>query len=132
MPVPAAVAAVLDRPFDAASLSQLRRHVLAYAQAAGLTGKRAIDVMLAVHELAANAVRHGAGSGRLQAQLTEGTLRCRVADPGRDARDGAPSPLREWPVKRGHGLWLVRQAADHVDMVTGPGGSEVIAVFAIT
>ena len=40
----------------------LRAVMLAYAVEAGMPENRAKDVMLAAHELAANAVRHGAGA----------------------------------------------------------------------
>jgi anti-sigma regulatory factor (Ser/Thr protein kinase) len=43
---------------------------------------RALDVMLAVHELAANAVEHGGGTGRLRMSVTNRELICQVSDPG--------------------------------------------------
>jgi anti-sigma regulatory factor (Ser/Thr protein kinase) len=103
---------------------------------------RAIDVMLAVHELAANAVRHGPGHGRLRVHVTASTLRCEVSDPGPASRDGrAPggtggqAPVATgavpWPVEQGHGLWLVRKAADHLRVTSGPHGSLITAVFTL-
>ena len=92
--------------------------------------------MLAVHELAANAVRHGGGAGRVRIHVADGELRCQVSDAGPgnadgDIRgtgaDGAPS----WPFEPGHGLWLVRNAADHVSIASGPGGSEVAVTFTL-
>ena len=47
---------LLVQEFNAATLRFLREAVVAHASAAGLPEERAIDVMLAVHELAANAV----------------------------------------------------------------------------
>jgi anti-sigma regulatory factor (Ser/Thr protein kinase) len=47
---------------------------------------RARDAMLAVHELAANAVRHGAGRGRLRMWSQEGALCCQVRDGGQKPR----------------------------------------------
>ena len=52
---------MLEQEFDGAGLHMLRELVLTYATAAGMREDRAVEVMLAVHELAANAVRHGAG-----------------------------------------------------------------------
>ena len=49
----------LDQTFDADTLADLRKAVLAVATAVGMPDHRAAEVMLAVHELAANAVRHG-------------------------------------------------------------------------
>jgi two-component sensor histidine kinase len=101
---------VLDQEFDTAALAGLREAVLGYATACGMPGDRAIDVMLAVHELAANAVRHGPGHGQLRLHVTASTLRCEVSDPGPSSRDGraggtggqAPGAV-PWPVEQGHG-----------------------------
>lgn len=126
---------MLDHRFDAATLSPLRERVLAVARSAGMPGGRAVDLMLALHELAANAVRHGAGSGWLRITCAEGALYCAVTDAGAVRPRGVPAVTRAaaepWPYEPGHGLWLVRQAADHVSVVTGPAGSEVTAVFVL-
>jgi len=129
----------LVQEFNAATLRFLREAVMAQASAAGLPDERAIDVMLAVHELAANAVRHGAGSGRLRMEVTPGQLCCEVSDAGQGRRAGpgsaaapwgtAPLATPPWPVEPGHGLWVTREAADQVRVVSGPGGSVVTAVF---
>jgi anti-sigma regulatory factor (Ser/Thr protein kinase) len=124
----------LDRAFDAETLPDLRKAVLAQAAAAGMLADRATDVMLAVHELAANAVRHGAGTGRLAMRVRGGQLLCEVSDVGPPRDDGhgprtAIAAMRPWPVQRGHGLWLVRAAADQVSVALGSAGSRVTAVF---
>lgn len=117
--------AVLDREFNAATLAGLRDAVLAFAGARGMSRGRATDVMLAVHELAANAVRHGPGHGRLRMRVTARTLRCEVSDPGQAGDD-------QWEVKEGHGLWLVGKTADHVSVTSGPEGSRITVRFALT
>jgi anti-sigma regulatory factor (Ser/Thr protein kinase) len=116
-----AKAAVLARDFDASTLSLLREQVMACAAEAGLAGPRSIDVTLAIHELAANVIRHGSGSGRLRVHAAEGVLRCQVSDTG--PGDGP------WPVQQGHGLWLVRQVANQITMSHSADGSEVTVVF---
>jgi anti-sigma regulatory factor (Ser/Thr protein kinase) len=113
--------AVLDEGFDTATLHLLRERVAACATAAGMTESRAADIVLAVHELAANAVRHGAGTGRLLVRAARGALRCQVSDT-------RPGP-EYWPLRQGHGLWIVREVADHVAVSSGPAGSAVTAVF---
>jgi anti-sigma regulatory factor (Ser/Thr protein kinase) len=127
---------VLELEFGAATLHALREAVLAYAIAAGMTGDRALDVMLALHELAANTVRHGAGSGRLRVQAAARMLHCQVSDVGpasRDSRhrDGTGGVSGPWPVEEGHGLWLARQAADQLRVTAGPAGSQVTVMFAL-
>jgi anti-sigma regulatory factor (Ser/Thr protein kinase) len=133
---------MLDREFATDALAGLRKAVLACATACGLPEERAIDVMIAVHELAANAVLHGPGHGRLRMHVTAGTLHCEVSDPGPTSRDGrapvgadgqapgAPS-VAPWPVRQGHGLWLVRKAADHLRVTSGPRGSLITAEFTL-
>ena len=133
---------MLDREFDTDALAGLREAVLDYATACGMQEDRAIDVMLAVHELAANAVRHGPGHGRLRIHVTASTLHCEVSDPGPPNRNGrvpdgaagqspgAPGAM-PWPVEEGHGLWLVRTVAEHVRVTCGPHESLITAVFAL-
>src|ERR1700727_3014048 len=73
---------ILDQAFDADSLYALRAAVAAHATQAGLPPGRADDLVIAVHELAANAVRHGAGHGRLRVWRAGHTLRCQISDDG--------------------------------------------------
>ena len=124
---------LLDQPFDAGTLHQLRAAVLAHVTQAGLPEDRAGDVMLAVHELAANTVRHGAGAGRLLISTRSGMMQCRIIDAGTASRnghaDGTGAGLPPWPSSEGHGLWLVRQIADQVDIVPWHGGYQVTALF---
>ncbi len=94
------------------------------------------------HELAANSVVHGAGHGRLRLWAADGFLYCQVSDGGRDGTADQPdqpaSPTRPalpgdgaapWPVQHGHGLWLVGQLADRVDIAPGPAGTTTTARF---
>jgi anti-sigma regulatory factor (Ser/Thr protein kinase) len=117
----------LDQRFDVRTLRILRETVAAHASAAGMPEERALDVMLAVHELAANAVRHGGGTGRMRMNVTAGELVCQVSDPGPDAA----VPEQPWPYEPGHGLWLVSQVADRITVDSGPAGSTVTAAFAL-
>jgi anti-sigma regulatory factor (Ser/Thr protein kinase) len=124
-----AEAGVLVREFDADVLAGLREAVLGYATACGMPEDRAIDVMLAVHELAANAIRHGPGHGRLRLHVTASTLHCEVSDPGPSSRDGRA--VVPWPVEQGHGLWLVHTTAENVRVTSGPRGSLITAMFTL-
>jgi anti-sigma regulatory factor (Ser/Thr protein kinase) len=116
-----AEAVVFDERFDASTLHLLRERVAACVSAAGMPEDRAMDVVLAVHELAANAVWHGAGAGRLLMRVAVGAVRCQVSDAG-----PGEGP---WPLRQGHGLWIVRAVADEVTSSSGPQGSRVTALF---
>ncbi|HLI36484.1 MAG TPA: ATP-binding protein [Streptosporangiaceae bacterium] len=134
----------LDQAFDADTLLDLRKAVLAVAAAAGMPNDRATEVMLAVHELAANTVRHGGGTGRVRMHAAAGELHCQVSDAGPGSAgpgsagpgsaDGYPrsgGTVTTWPVQPGHGLWLVQNVADRVSVAASPRGSEVTVVFAL-
>jgi anti-sigma regulatory factor (Ser/Thr protein kinase) len=134
-----AEAGVFVREFDARALAELREAVLDYASACSMPGDRATDVLLAVHELAANAVRHGPGHGRVKLHVAAGNLHCEVSDPGtfshaRGASPQTPGPSgpMQWPVEQGHGLWLVHATADHVRVTSGPHGSLITVVFTLS
>lgn len=122
----------LERSFDRGSLYALRAAVAAHAAAAGLPRLRVYDVVAATHELAANAVRHGAGHGRLRLWVEDQRLRCEVSDDG-PARDdtGNADPDAKWSTSHGHGLWLVDQVADQVCLDHGPGGTTATITFVI-
>jgi anti-sigma regulatory factor (Ser/Thr protein kinase) len=124
--------APLEQDFDAGSLYALRSAVAAHASAAGLPPGRVYDVVAAAHELAANAVRHGAGRGRLRLQSSDGVLICQVSDaaPGGDEKPGAPGEA-PWPAEHGHGLWMVGQVASQFTIDHGPAGTTATAVFAL-
>ena len=121
----------LDQAFDRGTLPTLRAKVLFQACRAGLSESRAADVVLAVHELAANAIRHGAGAGRLRMWNRTRELTCQVDDgeppSGTTASPASPS----LPSRPGHGLWVVRQVADRVHVTSGPSGTRVKAVFSL-
>ena len=123
----------LDQAFDSGTLYALRAAVQAHAIQAGLPESRTDDLVIAVHELAANAVRHGAGAGRLRMWERDGALHCEVSDSGSPdsgihAGPGGNTADR-WPFLQGHGLWLVRLVADQISVFSGPGGTCATVVF---
>jgi len=132
-----------DLPFSADTLHHIRQTVLTHAVAAGLAELDASDVMLAVHELTANAVRHGGGTGRLRVSVRPGTLCYQIEDdgpastPGRPGTgrvttpDGISSGASSWPCQTGHGLWLVRKLASQMSVASGPHGSRVTVKFTL-
>ena len=126
----------IDQAFNADTLGVLRKLVLAEVTAAGVPAARAAEIMIAVHELAANAVRHGAGAGLARLGVEAGEVRCQVIDAGPGSTDGhrpdgAAGGAQPWPVEPGHGLWLVHQVADLVSVTCNPAGCRVTAVFAV-
>ena len=115
----------LDQVFDGDSLFALRAAVAAHGSQAGLSEGRTRDLVLAVHELAANAVRHGAGQGRLRLWAAQDAVRCEVTDEG--AADAADA--ERWQAEPGHGLWLVRRIADSASVQSGASGTVAAVIF---
>ena len=140
-----AQALLLDQEFDSGTLYALRAAVQAHAGRAGLSEDRVGEVVLAIHELAANAIAHGAGHGRLRMWEQAGALSCEIVDagpvgagrptgpsPGGAGRPTGPSEAADpWPAADGHGLWLVRQVADQLDLRSGPRGTRAVVTFAL-
>src|SRR5690242_21077812 len=94
--------------FDSGALLTLREEVRECAIHSGISEDRAEDMVLAIHELAANAVVHDGGSGRLRVWKLATALQCQVDDadlmrfpqagPSRDGMGGsqlgsAPGPV---------------------------------------
>ena len=146
-PVPADGASpVVDLRFDSGTLHTVRAQMRACVGHAGFPEGQAEDVVLAVHELAANAVSHGGGAGRLRVWNLAGALYCQVDDgdlpmSSRQERnhDGIavikPSgfsdrpSVNSLPCEHGHGLWVVQQVADEMQSLSGPGGTSVLVRF---
>ena len=119
----------LDQAFDGDSLYALRATVAAHGSQAGLSDGRTRDLVLAVHELAANAVRHGAGQGRLRMWATPEGVRCEVTDEGADGTGEEPAEAPVWHAEPGHGLWLVRRIADGASVRSDPSGTVAAVNF---
>lgn len=124
--------AALEQDFDDGSLYALRSAVGAHAAAAGLPPGRVYDVVAAAHEMAANAVRHGAGHGHLRLQAADGVLTCQVSDDGPAApgqgEDGGTAP---WSAEHSHGLWVIEEVADQFTIDRGPAGTTATATFTL-
>jgi anti-anti-sigma factor len=119
----------LEQAFDGDSLYSLRATVAAHGSRAGLSDGRTRDLVLAVHELAANAVRHGAGQGRLRMWATPEGVRCEIVDDGTDDAGEEPAGAAVWHVEPGHGLWLVRRIADGASVQSDPSGTVAAVNF---
>lgn len=132
---------ILDEAIGSDSLYRLRGSVAAHALEAGLPQRRADDLVIAAHELAANVVRHGSGRGRLRIWKHGQLLHCQVTDegtaghhsrcdhPGSGSEAELVPGVPQWRIEPGHGLWLVRQLADRTSLHPGLNGSAVTISF---
>ena len=109
--------APLQMRFTAADLPRLRLRVGA-AAAAGLDENRCEELVLAVYELACNAILHGGGGGSLLLSRVDGSVRCQVSDDGPGFDDTAPAGGVD-TAPAGGGLWLARQLTDGIEIAGG-------------
>src|SRR4051812_23127240 len=79
-PRPAPPADAAEPPIGRETLSELRTFTEREAEAAGLPEPRVRDLVLAVHEIATNSVRHGGGTGRLRVWREDGAVVCDIRD----------------------------------------------------
>ena len=130
----------LRLPFHAWQLHEVRHAVRGLAGAAGLTEDRISDVVLAVNEVATNAVEHGIRHSapghtapgdtaprhaELHVWVLPSGLVCEVHDGGTltDPLPGLHPPHPSDP--RGRGLWIARQICDLLHVWSDGSGTHV-------
>jgi anti-sigma regulatory factor (Ser/Thr protein kinase) len=132
--------AAVDRPrgeprmkasFTLADLPAVRRLVASTALAAGLTRSRADELVLAVNEIATNALMHGRPPAALRIWSGDGELVCEVSDEGDGIKDvlaGQLSPPTD--AEGGRGIWVTRMLCDAVEVRNGSGCT--VSMHAVT
>ena len=114
-------------------LAGFRRRLRQEALESGLLEGRVEDLLLAVTEVATNALVHGSGRARVRiwSDPEDGALICEVADEGRiDDPLAGRRPLRA-EAEGSRGLWLVNQLSDLVQLRSGERGTVVRMRFAV-
>lgn len=114
-----------------ANLSEVRAFVFKYARTAGLTQDRSNDLMLAVSEVAANTLRHTRSHGSLDIWHDQHELICEVHDEGTITDPLAGRHLPSVDASGGHGLWLVHQLCDLVELRSDSSGTTIRMHMAI-
>jgi anti-sigma regulatory factor (Ser/Thr protein kinase) len=106
-------------------LAAVRAVVYRYARQAGLPESRAIDLVLAVSEVTANTVRHARSPGSLKIWYDTEEIVCQIQDEGTitDPLAGRRQPSLE--AIGGHGLWIVNQVCDEVEMRSDETGTTI-------
>lgn len=136
---PEAVVAAFNRPlpepstpvaaliFDGGELPVVRRFVREHAARAGLPPDRVNDLLVAVNEVATNALMHGRGPATLRLWQDERGVACEVRDRGEPARAlllaGRLPPALD--SEHGRGLMLANLLCDAVHVHAGPDATTV-------
>lgn len=118
---PAHAAAISYR----SDLAKVRQFVREQAVQTGLSPNRIGDLVIAVSELAANTLRHTPGYGTLHIWSSPGEVVCQVRDGGHIADSLAGSVRPSSEAAHGHGLWVVRQLCDSIDISSDAGGTTI-------
>jgi anti-sigma regulatory factor (Ser/Thr protein kinase) len=124
VPMPVPTSDVMPHTYRS-DLAQVRALVLEEARQAGLAEDRASDLVLAVSEVAANTLRHTRSSGTLAIWHDADELVCEIHDKGAitDPLAGQRKPPAN--ASGGHGLWIVHQVCDLVELTSGATGTMV-------
>jgi anti-sigma regulatory factor (Ser/Thr protein kinase) len=98
--------------YNSWQLHEVRAMVAQLAPALGFDPVRADDLVLAVNEVATNAVEHGSPQAEIHLWATSGGLVCEVHDSG-DLHEPLPGLVAPHPADpRGRGVWIARQLCD--------------------
>jgi len=106
-------------------LAAVRELVRRHARKAGLADNRAVDLVIAVSEVAANTVQHARTSGTLDIWHDATEIVCQVTDGGfvSDPLAGSRAPHPD--ATAGFGLWMVNQVCDLFDLRSDETGTTI-------
>ena len=112
-------------PFSIDDLYELRRLVTVWSAREAMTGEPAEELVLSVHEIATNSIRHAGGVGMLRLWRTDDTLVCEVQDSGHitDPAIGRVAPGAAAAESRGH--WIANRLCDLVQISSSAEGTQV-------
>jgi anti-sigma regulatory factor (Ser/Thr protein kinase) len=123
MPLPAEQGAV-SLTFTS-DLTAVRALVRRCAEEAGLDDERAVDLIIAVSEVAANTVQHARSAGTLGIWHDADEIICQVTDAGFIGDPLAGSRPPQPGATSGFGLWMVNEICDQVDVQSDLSGTTV-------
>ena len=123
-PPPPAPAGAAVLSYARGNLPLVRRFARDHASRAGLAGQGLDDLVIAVHELAANTIAHAEGHGTLRIWTEQERLVCEVTDSGHIS-DPLAGRHSSRPHEGGHGLRLVHQVCDLVEVRSGSFGTNI-------
>lgn len=124
-PLPEPPAVHRRMPLTLDRLGAARKLVGDEARRSGLPDERIANLVVAVNEVATNAIRHGVGEATLIVWQEEGALICEVSDAGRYDRPLADRMRPGAEAGASRGLWLANHLSDLVQIHSNPKGTTV-------
>ena len=112
-------------PMDVSNLSDLRWSTWAYLAAAGVATGMVEDILIALHEAVANALRHSGASDDIEIRVKAASesVRVEVADWGRGIDPGVAIPPKPpgLAAESGRGLFIIWSLMSSVRLERGSG-----------
>lgn len=122
LPAPPADAQMLDYE---TSLRPMRELVTSHGAALRMADERITNLVIAAGEVTANTLRHTSAGGTFWVWHTSDEIICQVRDQGWIA-DPLAGRWRRPPEGSGHGLWVVNQVCDLVEIRTSRAAGTIV------
>ena len=123
-PLPAPPASAQTLAYET-SLRETRALVASHGAALGMADERITNLVIAAGDLTANTLRHTSAGGRLWVWHTGEEIICQVQDQGW-ITDPLAGRQHHSPEDSGHGLWVVNQMCDLVEIRTSQATGTII------
>lgn len=107
------------------SLREIRELVTSHCAALGMDAERITNLVIAAGEITANTLRHTAAGGTFWVWHTSNEILCQMQDQGW-ITDPLAGRWRRSPEETGHGLWVVNQLCDLVEIRSSEAAGTVI------
>src|SRR5262249_41711889 len=107
------------------SLRQVRHLVASHGAGLRMDGERITNLVIAAGEITANTLRHTGAGGTFWVWPPRQEINCHVQDQGWTA-DPRAGRGRRSPEGSGHGLWVVNQVCDLVEIRTSQAAGTII------
>lgn len=120
MAVPAPVAELRPIPFGR-DLEEFRERLARELVGEGVSEAKALDMLLAATEVAANAIEHGDGVEEVRVGRADGRFVCEIVDRGPGFDDPTAGYIAPRPGV-GRGLWVARQLTWQIEFFSSPDG----------
>jgi len=117
--------------FTSTDLPRVRRLTVTWATRAGMSAEAADDFVIAVNEIATNAVRHGSPRASLRLWVSGGAGVAEIRDSGHWAAAASASLPRRPAGQGGMGLEVARLVCDDLQIKATSAGTDVLLRMAL-
>ena len=119
-PVPTPLAELRQIPFGR-DLEEFRERLARELVGEGVSEAKALDMLLAATEVAANAIEHGGGVQKVRVGRADARFVCEIVDRGAGFDDPTAGFIAPRP-GLGRGLWIARRLTWQIEFFSAPDG----------